>query len=187
LSIPQSVNYILKNARNSDEAAIKLVRKFWDDLSLSDSDIKTLAQQALASHLSSVMVGKRRPEPESRVERIPARSYTEPIASYTGSISIERPKEETIDIEISVLHASYDINGRRKKFITFTVFDLNYTINRYEQQIEGHRRHLQVMEYAKERLTKLGKKSISELARGEQTILARKLQAAVDGRTAAAA
>lgn len=193
MSIAKAISFIVKSSQNTDQSAISLVRKFWSKLSLSDFEVESLAQQALANRVSQVLVGKARPEP---VE-IPSRS-----ADSWGSYS-PAPKEQsetiefdavvtktpikTIDVSVRILYETgYDIRGKRKSFVEFTIYDLNYSISRYQQQIDGHTRHLQVMEYTKERLTKLGKKSVSELAPGEQSILARKLKAAINRNAEAA-
>ena len=155
----------------------------------------------MAAEFSQVQVGKKQGEQKKNEPlEIPTREpepIPEPEISADGFGSYRAaPKEQSttlefetkvkkrpvkvIDVEVRVLYdTKYDVMGKRKSFVEFTIHDLNFSINRYQKQIDGHQRHLEVMKYTKERLTKLGKKSVSELAQGEQNILARKLKAAI--------
>lgn len=194
MSIQEAVKAVYKQQKSTGGSAIGVVRKLWAKLSLSDSDIETLAQQALAGRVSAFATGGHLADKEESTSsyrepyRPPPQTNSPSEPRIHTSVVIERPPVKVIDVTVSVLYnTNYDINGHRKAFIEFTLSDLNYSINRYGQQIEGHQRHLAVMQYTKERLNKLGKKSVSELAQGEQTILARKLKAAVNGQQEAAA
>lgn len=196
MSIQEAVKAVYKQQKSTGGSAIGVVRKLWAKLSLSDSDLETLAQQALAGRVSAFATGGHLADKEESAtpfRQFLTESYHPPVSSpseprATASVTVERTPVKIIDVTVSILYnTNYDINGRRKAFIEFTLSDLNYSITRYGQQIEGHQRHLAVMQYTKERLNKLGKRSVSELAQGEQTILARKLKAAVNGQQEAAA
>src|SRR5882724_1456183 len=153
MSISQAIRTVVK-AQKTGGSAIGLVRKLWSNLPLSDSDIETLAQQALANRVSAFHTGPKEIEDERSYQPLyrepsSSRSESEPHSRIAVTVLEDPTQTRTIDISIRVLHTTnYDINGRRKSFIEFTLYDLRYTMDRYQQQIEGHTRHFKVMKDA---------------------------------------
>src|SRR5439155_1272843 len=137
-------------------SAIGLVRKLWSSLSLSDSDITTLAQQSLASRVSAFHTGPKDVEENYQPPyREPSSNRSESEPRIIADVVKEHVPEQILNVEVRVLHTTnYDINGHRKPFILFTVYDARYSMDRYQQQIEGHTRHFKLMKFTRELLAK---------------------------------
>lgn len=184
-----NINQAIKFTDAHEKAAktrlpsIKLVRALWSNFHLSETDIIFLAQQELANKYSAFKTGGSVLASQPAYNPPPLRSSSQSEREpETIRVSIEKEPERTIRIEVRILHETdYDVDGHRKAFIDFTLYDLRYKMDRYGQQIDGNTRYFSLMKYTRERLAKLGKNSISELPHKEQEIIAKKLQAAQDG------
>ena len=181
MDIQQAVKFIDKHQRasKSKETALQLVQKLWNQLDLSTSDVRSLAKGALSQKYSAF---KTSGQPIARQPEYTPYRRSQSEQPREVDVEIGKLPEKSISVEVKILYdTTYDVGGQRKAFIDFTLHDLRYKMDDYEQQIEGHTRHFKVMKYARERLAKLGKNAVSELAQGEQTILAQKLKAAKNG------
>lgn len=180
MNIQQAIDFVVKFQKTSktDRSITRLVRDLWGKLGLSQKELEILAQQALATRISTHLTGGKDEteyptQPEYAAPKLPSS-----IANKEIVVSKDPVQVKTVALDIRILYnTNYDVAGKRKPFANFTVYDLDWTINRYAQQVDGHQRHLEFMRETKARLLQLGKKSISELATGEQTILARKFSA----------
>ena len=156
MTIQEAVDIINQMVRDTGKPLSEAVRESWPLLGeFSEEDTKTLIQEALAA----------RANPQLR-------------SVSTRSITVSMPNQvvERREITCQVLKDFvYHVNGAAKCVASFTRYDVHTHLTQLRQLQAGVNRHVSVWEYMHERMVKLKKDRVDDLAEGEQAKIARML------------
>ncbi len=182
MNIEKAIQMIAEKVYQTGHATSGTVRQMFSSLRLTDSDLEVLAMEGLSSRVNSLLVSGNFESTNPKLPQVVIKTYFEPspadrAAGRTQPTSAP-PAPLKISVDVEILHSTLlQVHGIRKPIIEFTSRDLDYMLKLYGAEIRGYSARAEVFEYAQKRLKTLGKTRISDLANGEQTILARKWKA----------
>lgn len=176
-AIRQAINHI----KRTSETTPQVVSQLWSQFPLSEEDVQTLAMEGLVVRIGNVRRNPNLLEDEQTVTgsfgriSIPEIISSKPEGRFVH-VQVTRTKETRI------LHDTMlTINNANVALIDFTARDCSLYIRSQSKIVDGLERHIEVAEYIRDRLTTLNKKKVSDLAVGEQHIIAQKWRALAKG------
>lgn len=176
-TIQDAVDTIVKYVRNTGKQRADAVKELWDSLGdFSEDEARVLMQQALSARAGAVLTNPFRSvaaiDDSERIE-----SYVERGADVTVCVQPYRHfTMERHEVTCQILYDTvYLVNGVSKPFATFTLSEAGEKAAQYRRVEASMDRHARLWEYVHERLTKLKKIKVEDLAEGEQTKIARML------------
>lgn len=183
MNLSKAIQTLAEEAHRTGKPTAGIVRARFRSLVLSPDDIEALAAEALSSRVNTLLTSgtfTATHPPTSVSIPISVRYSASPAAIRDGKpeSTVEPPPPIKISVDVIILHQTLlEVNGTRKPIIDFGLSDLRYILKKYGAEINGYTAKSEVFRYTVGRLETLGKTKVSQLAQGEQTIIARKWKA----------
>lgn len=180
-AIDHAVNLVVERVRKTSESVADALRAMRARVvaKLSASQRNTLLDEALIGRISDALRN-----PTDRQAGVSPGAFRGDEQALAGNgravhVTVEtvgQPSSTPVSVSVTILHDTVlsTLDGARKALVHFTVADCYFCIGRLEAQSDGLKRQSAVLAYISERLRVLGKKEVSQLATGEQSIIARK-------------
>ena len=182
MTIENAVQAIAEKVYQTGRTTSGTVRQMFSSFRFTEGDLEVLAMEGLASRVNSLLVSGQFESANPKPQQVIIETVFEPTAADKAAgrttPTKKQPAPIKISVDVAILHKTIlQVHDVRKPIIEFTKRDLDYMLRLYGAEIQGYGARAEVFEYAKTRLETLGKTRISDLAVGEQTILARKWKA----------
>lgn len=173
---------IAKAVNTSQGSTPSVVGRMFSELHLSDSERELLQQEALVVRVNQLLTSGALAtamvvaDPIDLVVEKPSVLPERPYAARPGIPAVQ--PDRVVDVEVRILGLiSYDILGRRVPVKEMTLGHLNILIQSFDAKIDGMENTRDFFIGVRDRLKTLKKQKVSDLARGELTQLARRLEA----------
>ena len=182
MNIDKAVQFIAEKVYQTGHPTSGTVRQLFSSLGLTESDLDILAMEGLSGRVNSLLVSGGFESANPKPQQVIIETHFEPTVADKAAGRTQpsriQPAPIKISVDVEILHNTLlQVHGVRKPIIEFTSRDLDYMLRLYGAEIKGYSARTEVFEYAQSRLKTLKKTRISDLANGEQTILARKWKA----------
>jgi hypothetical protein len=181
MTIAEAAKQARKLMLDTGASASDAVKALWPSLGLDEVDIESLAMSALSARAGQLATSGKpvidlEPTRSRVVDDIPEQGYSVPVQfrSTERTVAITRTPVNVVERAVLVLHhAQYNINGKSVKLVDFGPYHLSRLEESAANNGNGFHRLAEFCQLTRERLAKLKKNSIRDLAQGEQEKIAR--------------